>query len=333
MGLQARLMSQALRKLTGTVSRSNTTVIFVNQIREKIGVMFGNPETTPGGRALKFYSSVRMDIRRITSLKDGTDMVGNRTRVKVVKNKVAPPFKMTEFDIMYGKGISKEGDIIDLAIKGDIIEKTGAWFSYGDMKIGQGKENSKKYLLDNPDIYSEIIKKVKSFMGLDVEEKNRILSIYPKKRSKDLFFVKLDNGKTLEISNSILTSESIKEGEEIDASNLENLLSKQEYQNLKNAGLALLSYRMRSKKELYEKLLAKNYDSTNIELVLIDFEKNGWINDEEFGLAFSKDQINQNSLGPIALKYKLKKYISSDDMISNILFSIYSEIEIERYYF
>ena len=171
MGLQARLMSQALRKLTGTVSRSNTTVIFVNQIREKIGVMFGNPETTPGGRALKFYSSVRMDIRRITSLKDGTDMVGNRTRVKVVKNKVAPPFKMTEFDIMYGKGISKEGDIIDLAIKGDIIEKTGAWFSYGDMKIGQGKENSKKYLLDNPEIYSEIIKKVKSFMGLDVEEK------------------------------------------------------------------------------------------------------------------------------------------------------------------
>jgi len=171
MGLQARLMSQALRKLTGTVSRSNTTVIFVNQIREKIGVMFGNPETTPGGRALKFYSSVRLDIRRITSLKDGTDMVGNRTRVKVVKNKVAPPFKMTEFDIMYGKGISKEGDIIDLAIKGDIIEKTGAWFSYGDMKIGQGKENSKKYLLDNPDIYSEIIKKVKSFMGLDVEEK------------------------------------------------------------------------------------------------------------------------------------------------------------------
>ena len=171
MGLQARLMSQALRKLTGTVSRSNTTVIFVNQIREKIGVMFGNPETTPGGRALKFYSSVRMDIRRITSLKDGTDMVGNRTRVKVVKNKVAPPFKMTEFDIMYGKGISKEGDIIDLAIKGDIIEKTGAWFSYGDMKIGQGKENSKKYLLDNPDIYSEIIKKVRSFMGLDVEEK------------------------------------------------------------------------------------------------------------------------------------------------------------------
>jgi recombination protein RecA len=146
-------------------------VVFVNQIREKIGVMFGNPETTPGGRALKFYSSVRMDIRRIATLKDGTNMVGNRTRVKVVKNKVAPPFKMTEFDIMYGKGISKEGDIIDLAIQGEIVEKMGAWFSYGDMKIGQGKENSKKYLLDNPDIYKEIIKKVKSFMGIDVDKK------------------------------------------------------------------------------------------------------------------------------------------------------------------
>ena len=171
MGLQARLMSQALRKLTGTVSRSNTTVLFVNQIREKIGVMFGNPETTPGGRALKFYSSVRMDIRRIASLKEGPDIVGNRTRVKVVKNKVAPPFKNTEFDIMYGKGISREGDIIDLALKGDIIEKTGAWFSYGDMKIGQGRENSKKYLIENEDIYKEIIHKVRSFMGIDgVEE-------------------------------------------------------------------------------------------------------------------------------------------------------------------
>ena len=171
MGLQARLMSQALRKLTGTVSRSNTTVLFVNQIREKIGVMFGNPETTPGGRALKFYSSVRMDIRRITSLKEGSDIVGNRTRVKIVKNKVAPPFKSTEFDIMYGKGISREGDIIDLAIKGDIVEKTGAWFSYGDMKIGQGRENAKHYLQENEDIYFEIIKKVRAFMGLEVAEK------------------------------------------------------------------------------------------------------------------------------------------------------------------
>ena len=170
MGLQARLMSQALRKLTGTVSRSNTTVLFVNQIREKIGVMFGNPETTPGGRALKFYSSVRIDIRRITSLKEGSDIVGNRTRVKIVKNKVAPPFKSTEFDIMYGKGISKEGDILDLALKGDIVEKTGAWFSYDDMKIGQGRENAKHYLSENDDVYSEIIQKVRSFMGINGAE-------------------------------------------------------------------------------------------------------------------------------------------------------------------
>ena len=165
-GLQARLMSQALRKLTGTVSRSNTTVIFINQIREKIGVMFGNPETTPGGRALKFYSSIRMEIRRITSLKDGGEMVGSRVRVKVVKNKVAPPFKQSEFDIMYGQGISYEGDILDLAVAGDIVEKTGAWYSYDDMKIGQGRENSKTFLIENKDILESITSKVRSFMGL-----------------------------------------------------------------------------------------------------------------------------------------------------------------------
>jgi recombination protein RecA len=172
MGLQARLMSQALRKLTGTVSRSNTTVIFINQIREKIGVMFGNPETTPGGRALKFYSSVRMEIRRITTIKDGTEMVGSRVRVKVVKNKVAPPFKKSEFDIMYGQGISFVGDIIDLAVEGNIVEKTGAWYSYDDMKIGQGRENAKSFLTENPDILDAVTEKVKSFMGLnnDAEE-------------------------------------------------------------------------------------------------------------------------------------------------------------------
>ena len=166
-GLQARLMSQALRKLTGTVSRSNTAVIFINQIREKIGVMYGNPEITPGGRALKFYTSVRLDIRRITTIKDGTDIIGNRTRVKVVKNKVAPPFKQTEFDIMYNQGISYEGDILDLAVKGDIVQKMGSWFSYDDMKIGQGRENAKQFLMDNNDVRKEIITNVKSFMGLD----------------------------------------------------------------------------------------------------------------------------------------------------------------------
>jgi recombination protein RecA len=167
MGLQARLMSQALRKLTGTVSRSNTTVIFINQIREKIGVMFGNPETTPGGRALKFYSSVRLEIRRITTIKDGAEMVGSRVRVKVVKNKVAPPFKKSEFDIMYGQGISYVGDIIDLAVEGNIVEKTGAWYSYDDMKIGQGRENAKLFLTENSDIMDAVTEKVKSFMGLN----------------------------------------------------------------------------------------------------------------------------------------------------------------------
>ena len=169
MGLQARLMSQALRKLTGTVSRSNTCVIFINQIREKIGVVFGNPETTPGGRALKFYSSIRMEIRRITTIKDGTEMVGSRVRVKVVKNKVAPPFKKSEFDIMYGLGISYVGDIIDLAVEGNIVEKMGAWYSYDDMKIGQGRENAKSFLMENKEIMDKVVAKVKSFMGLDEE--------------------------------------------------------------------------------------------------------------------------------------------------------------------
>ena len=169
-GLQARLMSQALRKLTGTVSRSGTAVLFINQIREKIGVVYGNPETTPGGRALKFYTSVRMEIRRVTTIKDGLDAVGNRTRVKVVKNKVAPPFKQTEFDIMYNHGISYEGDIIDLALKAEVVQKMGSWFSYGDNKIGQGRENAKQFLIDNEKERKEIIKKVKAFIGVDEEK-------------------------------------------------------------------------------------------------------------------------------------------------------------------
>ena len=155
-GLQARLMSQALRKLTPVISKSNCVVIFINQLREKVGVMFGNPETTTGGRALKFYSSVRMDVRRIETLKQSGEMVGNRTRVKIVKNKIAPPFKEAEFDIMFGKGISKEGDILDLAVKENIVEKSGAWFAYDGSKIGQGRENAKQYLLSHPAICEEI---------------------------------------------------------------------------------------------------------------------------------------------------------------------------------
>lgn len=162
MGLQARLMSQALRKLTGVISRSHATVIFINQIRMKIGVMFGNPETTTGGNALKFYASVRMDIRRIAQIKQGDEIVGNRTRVKVVKNKIAPPFRQAEFDIMYNQGISKAGDVLDLASERGIVEKSGAWFAYNGEKIGQGREAVKKYLEENPKVLEEIAKKVKS---------------------------------------------------------------------------------------------------------------------------------------------------------------------------
>jgi len=167
-GLQARLMSQALRKLTAAISRSNCIVIFINQLREKVGVMFGNPETTTGGRALKFYSSVRLDVRRIESLKAAGEVVGSRTRIKVVKNKVAPPFKEAEFDIMFGKGISKEGDILDLAANENIIIKSGAWFAYNDSKIGQGRENAKLYLKENPEIMEEVELKVREKFGLPV---------------------------------------------------------------------------------------------------------------------------------------------------------------------
>lgn len=165
-GLQARLMSQAMRKLTGAIAKSNCCVIFINQIREKIGVMFGSPETTPGGRALKFYSSVRIDIRRTGAIKDGDQTIGSRVRARVVKNKVAPPFRDAEFDIMYDEGISATGDLIDLAVSESIVDKSGAWFSYGDVRLGQGRENAKKFLGENADLFQEIRQKVLAVKGV-----------------------------------------------------------------------------------------------------------------------------------------------------------------------
>ncbi len=170
MGLHARLMSQALRKLTAVISKTNCVVVFINQLREKLGVMFGNPETTTGGRALKFYSSVRMDVRRIESLKQGGEIVGNRTKIKIVKNKIAPPFKEAEFDIMFGKGISREGDILDLATNTGIINKSGAWFSYNGEKIGQGRDNAKNYLAERPEVMKEVEDKVREHYGFPVQE-------------------------------------------------------------------------------------------------------------------------------------------------------------------
>lgn len=169
-GLQARLMSQALRKLTGTINKSNCIVIFINQLREKVGVMFGNPETTPGGRALKFYASVRMDVRRIDSIKQGENIVGNRTRIKIIKNKVAPPFRQAEFDIMYNEGISREGNIIDVGVKEEIVQKSGAWFSYGDIRLGQGRENAKAYLKENPEVALEIENKIREKHNLPLNK-------------------------------------------------------------------------------------------------------------------------------------------------------------------
>lgn len=171
-GLQARLMSQALRKLSGAINKSNSTAIFINQIREKVGIMFGNPETTPGGRALKFYSSIRLEVRRAETLKQGNDMVGNKTRVKVVKNKVAPPFKQAMIDIMYGEGISKEGEIVDIGSELDIIEKSGAWYSYQGERLGQGRENAKQYLKENEEVMNEIHESIRKHYGLEESEEN-----------------------------------------------------------------------------------------------------------------------------------------------------------------
>ena len=184
-GLQARLMSQALRKLTAVVNKNNCIIIFINQLREKVGVMFGNPETTTGGRALKFYSSVRLDVRRIESLKQGGEVIGNRTRIKVVKNKVAPPFREAEFDIMFGQGISTEGDILDLAVNCNVINKSGAWFAYNDSKIGQGRENAKIFLKENPEIMQEVAEKVRDFYKLDGEKEEEPAKATKKKSATE----------------------------------------------------------------------------------------------------------------------------------------------------
>ena len=184
-GLQARLMSQALRKLTAVISKSNCTVVFINQLREKVGIMFGSPETTTGGRALKFYSSVRLDVRRIESLKQGGEVIGNRTRVKVVKNKIAPPFKEAEFDIMFGEGISVVGDILDLAAENSIINKSGAWYAYEGSKIGQGRENAKQYLKDNPEICAEVERRVRELFNLDETQTEDMPPAAPEKGSTE----------------------------------------------------------------------------------------------------------------------------------------------------
>ena len=176
-GLQARLMSQALRKLSGTINKTKTIALFINQIREKVGVMFGNPETTPGGRALKFYSTVRLEVRRAEQIKDGSDIIGNRVRIKVVKNKVAPPFKTAEVDIMYGEGISKTGELIDMAVEKEIVKKSGSWFSYGEERIGQGRENAKRYMKEHPDIMEEVTKKVRAAYGIDDKQDDEQLEL------------------------------------------------------------------------------------------------------------------------------------------------------------
>ncbi len=184
-GLQARLMSQALRKLTAVISKSNCIVVFINQLREKVGVMFGNPETTTGGRALKFYSSIRLDVRRIESLKQGGEIIGSRTRVKVVKNKIAPPFKEAEFDIMFGQGVSREGDVLDLAANENIIVKSGAWYAYNDVKIGQGRENAKVYLKENPEIFAEVEKKVREKYNISTDSTEEAMNVKESKAAKE----------------------------------------------------------------------------------------------------------------------------------------------------
>jgi len=328
MGLQARLMSQAMRKLTGAISKSRCAVIFINQIREKLGVMFGSPETTTGGRALKFYSSVRMDIRRIASIKDKDSVVGNLTKVKVVKNKVAAPFKEVRFDIMYGVGISKAGELLDIAVDKKIVEKSGTWFSFGQERLGQGRENVKRYLLENNDIYIAIEKGVKLELGLireepEPEKKNKeqwgihrkITKIEQQKRNKKRRSIYLDDVFAFGLDEELVYRFNLHEGDLLDEETLQNLILAEEKKLAKDRALRYLSYRARSVKEVLDKLHKSGFDTDTVDWVIAELKRIKFLDDRQFSLAFVRDKMIIRPMGPQLIRQELRLKGISDELI------------------
>ena len=307
-GLQARLMSQALRKMTGALNNAGTTMIFINQLREKIGVMFGSPETTSGGRALKFYSSVRLDVRRIETLKDGQEMVGNRTRIKVVKNKVAPPFKQAEFDIMYGQGISREGGLIDVGVDAGLVRKAGAWYTYEGDQLGQGKENSRAFLRDNPDLANEIEKRILEKLGVGPQ-----VDAAPERRRSGRFGPRADRDRLLNIP-----SDDADPGPEADPESVARKIL-----------LDQLTGRARSRSELRAALAKKHVPDEIAERLLDRFEEVGLVNDEAFARAWVESRQPGKGLARRALAQELHRKGVADETAALALDEIDHDDEVE----
>ena len=328
-GLQARLMSQALRKLTPVVSKNNCVVIFINQLREKVGVMFGNPETTTGGRALKFYSSVRLDVRKIETLKQNGEVIGNRTRVKIVKNKVAPPFREAEFDILFGKGISTEGDLVDLASNAGIIQKSGAWFSYEGNKIGQGRENAKQFLLDNPEIREEVDRRV--ILRWVMEDNIELIVTSIKELTKKRRLVYINYEPAFALYAAELRKFGIKDGESVRKEAYDSLIDDVLSKRATIRAMALLKNKDYTRKGLEDKLRDGYYPDMCIDYALEYVTRFGYINDERFAENYVNFKAGNKPRRQIELKLKQKGVDA--DIISRVCDEFYednSDIELEQ---
>ena len=328
-GLQARLMSQALRKLTPVVSKNNCVVIFINQLREKVGVMFGNPETTTGGRALKFYSSVRLDVRKIETLKQNGEVIGNRTRVKIVKNKVAPPFREAEFDILFGKGISTEGDLVDLASNAGIIQKSGAWFSYEGNKIGQGRENAKQFLLDNPEIREEVDRRV--ILRWVMEDNIELIVTSIKELTKKRRLVYINYEPAFALYAAELRKFGIKDGESVRKEAYDSLIDDVLSKRATVRAMALLKNKDYTRKGLEDKLRDGYYPDMCIDYALEYVTRFGYINDERFAENYVNFKAGNKPRRQIELKLKQKGVDA--DIISRVCDEFYADncdIELEQ---
>ena len=293
-GLQARLMSQALRKLTGAISKSNCSVIFINQIREKVGVMFGNPEVTPGGRALKFYASVRLEVRRIETLKQGSQNVGNRTRAKVVKNKLAPPFKEAEFDIIYGEGISKEGSLLDVGEPAGVVTRTGTWYSYGDLRLGQGKENARQFLKSNPDLAAEIEAKVREAVGLS-----------PVPRQAGAAGAEAGRRRRWPIGQAASLRRRRRGGADVAGRRFPRSKAARERESAIAAAVRLLAYSSRTEQEISAALLRRGYEPREVDEAVSEMKRLGYVDDESAAQRWAENAAADSRWGVAGIARRL----------------------------